>query len=231
MLRSQRTWLGNVSWLVAFLCVALYAQTAHAHTELGKAAGFTSGFGHPLSGWDHILAMIAVGLWGAQLGAPAVWVLPVVFPMVMAFGGFMGLMDIRLPGVEFGIAFSAVLLGAMVLGEVKSNKKGFLIFAATLVGVFGLFHGHAHGTEMDRTQSSAMLYSIGFVIATGLLHALGIAIGLIHRWPSGKIVLRAAGALIALGGLYFLWEAIKGEEAVATTQTLIPLLDTIRGVI
>lgn len=230
MLRPQRTALGSAAWLVAFLCVALYAQTAHAHTELGKAAGFTSGFTHPISGWDHILAMIAVGLWGAQLGAPAVWVLPVVFPMVMAFGGFMGLMHIKLPGVEFGIAFSAVLLGAMVLGEVKSNKKGFLIFAAILVGMFGLFHGHAHGSEMQEDHS-AMLYSIGFVVATGLLHALGIAIGLIHRWPSGKLALRAAGAVIMLGGLYFFWKAMKGDEPAATTHAMIPLLDIVRGMI
>src|SRR5436190_5243826 len=101
---------------LAIIAFALCTQSAYAHAEVGKAAGFANGFKHPISGWDHILAMVAVGLWGAQLGAPAVWVLPVVFPMIMAVGGFMGLIHIPLPGVEYGIAASAVLLGAMVLG-------------------------------------------------------------------------------------------------------------------
>ncbi len=130
--------------------------------------------------------------------------------MVMAFGGFLGLIRIPLPGVEYGIALSAVLLGAMVLGDVHSKNKAFLVFAAALVGTFGLFHGHAHGAEMEEGQS-AMLYSIGFVIATGTLHACGISLGLIHRWPAGRVALRAAGAVILLGGLYFLREAIEGR--------------------
>ncbi len=219
MRKSGNTRSPSVMWMLAFAAVLLWTQSAQAHVELGKAAGFANGFEHPWSGWDHILAMIAVGLWGAQMGAPAVWVLPVVFPMVMAFGGFLGLIHVKLPGVEYGIALSAVLLGAMVLGDVHSKKKGFLIFAAALVVMFGMFHGHAHGSEMEEGQS-AMLYSIGFVIATGLLHAVGISIGLVHRWPVGRLALRAAGAVITLGGIYFLWEAIKGEPPAPAPQAI-----------
>ncbi len=205
-MKPDKRWLMFVAAACALLVMT---QPAGAHIEKGQAAGFVAGLKHPWSGWDHIAAMIAVGLWGAQLGNPAIWLLPVVFPMVMSIGGFMGLVGIPLPGVEYGIAFSAVLLGAMVLGEVRSNKKEFLIFAAALVGAFGLFHGHAHGTELPEGQSG-LLYSIGFVIATGTLHALGIAIGLIHRWPAGKLVMRGAGAAISLVGVMFLWEAIHG---------------------
>ncbi len=199
------------SCLIAFAFALLWTESAHAHAETGKAAGFVNGFKHPWSGWDHILAMIAVGIWGAQLGAPAIWLLPVVFPMVMACGGFLGLIGVPLPGVEYGIAMSAVLLGIMVLGDVHSKSKAFLVFAMALVGTFGLFHGHAHGAEMEAGQS-AILYSIGFVMATGTLHACGILLGLVHRWPAGKYVLRAAGAVILLGGLYFLWAAFKGGD-------------------
>jgi urease accessory protein len=148
--------------------------------------------------------MIAVGLWGAQLGAPAIWLLPVVFPMVMAMGGFMGLIGIPLPGVEIGIALSALLLGAMVCGEIRPK----LIVAAIIVGAFGLFHGHAHGTELPPGQNG-LLYSLGFVIATGTLHAVGIALGLIHRWPAGKLAIRVAGAAIAVMGAVFLWQAFR----------------------
>jgi urease accessory protein len=211
VIESHRSFARQIlSCLVAVALVLLWTESAHAHAEAGKAAGFVKGFIHPWSGWDHILAMIAVGIWGAQLGAPAIWLLPVMFPMVMAFGGFLGLIRIPLPGVEYGIALSAVLLGAMVLGDVHSKNKAFLVCAAALVGTFGLFHGHAHGAEMEEGQS-AMLYSIGFVIATGTLHACGISLGLIHRWPAGRFALRAAGAVILLGGLYFLREAIESR--------------------
>lgn len=188
--------------LLAFSTVM--ASSAWAHVEKGAASGLVAGLRHPISGWDHILAMIAVGLWGAQLGAPAIWLLPVTFPMVMAFGGFLGLIGIPLPGIEIGIALSAITLGLMVATEARPP----LLVAAALVAIFAVFHGHAHGTELPENQSG-MLYSIGFVIATGCLHAIGIAIGLIHRWPLGQKVVRAAGAGITLAGVYFLLQAVS----------------------
>jgi urease accessory protein len=171
-----------------------------------EAIGFSSGFEHPISGLDHILAMVAVGMWGAQLGAPAIWVLPVVFPMVMAFGGMMGLMESSSQALNCPIALSAVALGFAVFREARPK----LWIAAIIVGVFAIAHGHAHGTELP-LGASGVLYSIGFVIATGLLHALGIGIGLVHRWPAGRIGLRVAGAVVAVGDVFFLWKAISGE--------------------
>jgi urease accessory protein len=181
----------------------LLASPAFAHVERGQAIGFVSGLRHPWSGLDHVLAMIAVGLWGAQLGNPAIWILPVTFPMVMSLGAMMGLLGIPLPGIEIGIAVSAILLGAMVAGEVRPK----MLVAALLVGFFAIFHGHAHGTELPAGQSG-MLYSMGFVIATGCLHAIGITLGLVHRWPAGRLALRAAGGGIAGMGVVFLWRAL-----------------------
>jgi urease accessory protein len=186
------------------VCYILFAPaSAFAHIQNGEAAGFLTGFVHPISGLDHVLAMVAVGLWGAQLGAPAIWVLPVAFPLVMAFGGMLGLMGVPIPGIEYGIAASAILLGAAVLFEVRAA----LVVTALLVGIFAIFHGHAHGTELPPGQS-ALLYSMGFVIATGCLHALGIGIGAIHRWTWGQKLLRAAGAVVAVGGVFFMWKAL-----------------------
>jgi urease accessory protein len=192
-------------WVSRWVLVALlgaFAAPAFAHAQTGRAAGFLTGFLHPISGLDHVLAMVAVGLWGAQLGAPAIWLLPVTFPLVMAFGGFLGLLGVPLPGVEFGIAASAILLGVAVMTE----RKPPLYAAAALVGFFAIFHGHAHGTELPPGQSG-LLYSMGFVVATGCLHAIGIAIGAIHRWPAGKVALRIAGGGVGIAGLYFLWRA------------------------
>jgi urease accessory protein len=188
---------------LVLLWVVAWPAAAFAHVRGGEAVGFTSGVLHPVSGLDHVLAMIAVGLWGAQLGAPAVWLLPVTFPMVMAFGGMLGLMGVAIPGIEVGIALSAIGLGVAVCCEARPK----LWVAALLVGVFAIFHGHAHGTELP-PGANGLLYSIGFVMATGLLHATGIGIGLVHRWPTGQIALRGAGALVALAGLSFLWQAI-----------------------
>src|SRR3974390_2025602 len=115
----------------------------------------------------------------------------------------LGLMGVPLPGVEYGIALSAILLGAAVMFEFRPK----LGIAAALVGFFAIFHGHAHGTELPAGQS-ALLYSMGFVIATGCLHAVGIGIGTVHRWTWGKMALRAAGAFVAFGGAFFLWKAI-----------------------
>ena len=202
-MRPTRDAMRMFAWLWAMALVLLWTPGAHAHVERGQATGFVTGFGHPWSGFDHVLAMIAVGIWGAQLGAPALWLLPVVFPMVMAQGAFLGLIGLPLPGVEVSIALSALLLGAMVCGEVRPK----LVVAALLVGAFAVFHGHAHGTELPAGQSG-LLYSMGFVSATGCLHGLGIALGLIHRWPAGKLALRGAGALIAIMGVLFLWRAL-----------------------
>lgn len=188
----------------ALAILALAPATALAHAEKGMAAGFVSGFRHPLSGWDHILAMVAVGLWGAQLGAPAIWILPVTFPMMMAFGGFLGLVGVPLPGVEVGIALSAIALGLLVALEAKLK----LPVAMAIVAVFAIFHGYAHGSELA-PGTSALAYSLGFVVATGCLHGVGILIGLLHQRPSGRPVVRVAGGVVAAAGVFFLWRAVS----------------------
>lgn len=185
------------------VALALLAAPAVAHVEGAQAQGFLSGLAHPVSGLDHVLAMVAVGLWGAQLGVPALWLLPLTFPIVMALGGLLGLLGIPLPGVEIGIAASALLLG----GAVMSGRRVPLAAALLLVGLFAVFHGHAHGTELPPGESG-LLYSLGFVIATGCLHAMGIAIGTLQRWPAGRVALRLAGGGIGVAGLVFLWRAI-----------------------
>jgi urease accessory protein len=189
--------------ILALLLLLVPAQTALAHAEQGVAAGWLTGFRHPLAGLDHVLAMVAVGLWGAQLGNPGIWLLPVAFPMVMAVGGVLGLLGVPLPGIEYGIAASAILLGAAVLFALRPP----LAAAAVLVGFFAIFHGHAHGTELPPGQN-ALLYSVGFVMATGALHAAGIGIGTLHRWSWGQALLRVAGAAVAVGGLFFMWKAM-----------------------
>ena len=190
-------------WSGVLAVILFWTDSAFAHVQKGEAAGFLSGLKHPVSGLDHVLAMVAVGLWGAQLGAPAVWVLPVAFPMVMAFGGMLGLMGVPLPGIEYGIAASAILLGIAVMFELRPP----LAIAAFVVAVFAIFHGHAHGTELPAGQSG-LLYSMGFVIATGCLHGVGITIGTVHRWVWGQRLLRLAGGVVLAGGVYFMWKAI-----------------------
>ena len=189
--------------LLAAAVAATVSAPALAHVEAGQATGLLSGFLHPISGLDHVLATVAVGLWGAILGAPAVWVLPIAFPLVMAMGALLGFLGVPLPGVEYGIAASAILLGAAVAFEVRPP----VAFAALLVGVFAIFHGYAHGSELPPGQS-ALLFSMGFVIATGALHAVGIGIGALKGRVWGGAVLRAAGSIVAAGGAFFMWKAL-----------------------
>jgi urease accessory protein len=125
--------------------------------------------------------------------------------MVMAFGGMLGLMGVALPGIEVGIAVSAIALGFAVFREARPS----LWIAALVVGVFAIFHGNAHGAELP-PGANGILYSIGFVVATGMLHATGIGMGLVHWWPAGRRALRAAGAAVALAGVAFLWRAVSG---------------------
>ncbi|MCB1725522.1 MAG: HupE/UreJ family protein [Gammaproteobacteria bacterium] len=182
-----------------FVILCTLAMPALAHEGAGAIGGFVSGFLHPIFGWDHVAAMVAVGLWGAFLGSPAIWVLPVVFPLVMAFGGALGVIGVELPAVEVAIALSAIVLGAMVAFAARPP----IWIAAVIVGVFAIFHGHAHGTELPGA-ASPITYSLGFVIATGLLHLCGIAFGLLTHWPAGRTAVRVGGGAIALAGFGFL---------------------------
>lgn len=182
------------------LALTLLASPAFAHSG-EEASGFTSGFFHPLFGWDHIAAMIAVGLWGAFLGRPAIYILPITFPLVMAVGGALGILGVPLPHVEAGIAASALVLGVCVMLAARPP----LWIAALAVGFFAIFHGHAHGTELPEA-ANPFGYAMGFVIATGLLHLSGIAFGVLTRSATGRVVVQGAGALIALAGIVFLAE-------------------------
>ena len=185
--------------LRASLLLMLTPVPAAAHTG-SLSGGFLGGFTHPLFGPDHVVAMVAVGLWGAFLGAPAMFVLPIVFPLVMAVGGVLGILGVSLPGAEIAIAASAIVLGLMV----ASAARPPLWIAATIVGAFAIFHGYAHGAELP-AGTDAAAYSIGFVKATGLLHLTGISLGLTVRWPDGRVGVRGTGAAIACAGLVFLW--------------------------
>lgn len=195
MSMNRLFWLAGLSLLLA--------SNAQAHSAAEIGGGFVSGLLHPVLGWDHVAAMVAVGLWGAFLGNPALWLLPVVFPLVMAFGGALGLSGVAVPSVEIGIALSALVLGAMIVLAARPP----LWLAGVIVAAFAIFHGHAHGTELPEA-ASPLAYSLGFVIATGLLHLAGISFGLLVRWPLGRIAVRAGGAVIALGGVIFLGNAI-----------------------
>lgn len=176
----------------------LFATPALAH-DIEGAGGFIAGFSHPLLGPDHVIAMVAVGLWGAFLGPPAIYLLPIVFPLVMAFGGVLGIVGVPLPAAETGIAASAIVLGLMVALAARPP----LWVAAALVGAFAIFHGYTHGRELP-DDANALAFSAGFVIATGVLHLCGIAFGSAARWPVGRLAVRGAGGLIALAGLAFL---------------------------
>jgi urease accessory protein len=187
----------------AALCLLLFLllpATARAHTEAGVVGGLLSGFKHPLTGLDHLVAMFAVGLWGAFLGTRAMWTLPVVFPVVMALGGAAGVLGVPLPAVETCVALSGVMLGLLVAFATKPP----LWAAAIVVGFFAIFHGHAHGAELPNS-ANALVYSIGFVISTGLLHLSGITFGLLARWPWGRVAVRAGGGVVAAVGFAFLF--------------------------
>jgi urease accessory protein len=186
-------------WFATSAAIAVLTTPALAHTTPGQAQGFVTGFLHPLSGLDHVLAMIAVGIWGAQLKRPAIWILPVAFPLVMSFGGLLGIRGVPLPGVEIGVAASAVVLGFVIALELRPP----LWVAALIVSSFAIFHGHAHGTELPKA-AAPLTYALGFVLATGLLHLSGILIGLVDWLPAGSKLLRTAGGLIAVTGLFLL---------------------------
>lgn len=183
--------------LLLALCVI--AVPAGAHSGAGIAGGFAAGFMHPLSGLDHLLAMAAVGIWGAFLGRPLVWALPVAFPLVMVVGGVLGIAGVPLPHVEVGIAASVIVLGLAIAAAWRAP----VALAVAIVAVFAVFHGHAHGTELP-TAAAPEAYAAGFVISTGLIHLTGIAIGLLGKLPHGGAILRTTGVAIAATGVWIL---------------------------
>lgn len=192
---------------LALLLAALPLTPALAHTGAGVVGGLVSGVLHPLTGPDHMVAMIAVGLWGAQLGVPAIWVLPVTFPLVMAFGGLLGVLGVPVPFTEPAVAISGIALGLLVFMNVRPP----LWCAAGLVGLFAIFHGYAHGRELP-AAADPMAYAVGFVAATGLLHLVGILIGELIKWPAGEKLVRGCGAAIGCVGVYFLLAAVGVVE-------------------
>jgi urease accessory protein len=188
-------------WLLVAMLASALPVVAWAHVESGVAGdgGFLSGFVHPLTGLDHVAAMVAVGLWGAILRAPAIWALPIAFPLIMTVGAVLGIMGIPLPGIDLGIAASAIVLGTMVAGLVRPP----LAVAIALVAFFAIYHGHPHGAALP-DFGVPLWYAAGFVVSTGLLHACGIGVGLLFRWPAGRAVVRGLGLCIGAAGLVFL---------------------------
>jgi urease accessory protein len=184
--------------LIGLLAVAVLvlASPAHAHIIDASGTGLTQGFSHPFSGLDHILAMVAVGICAAQTGRPALWVLPVAFPLAMAFGGLLGVAGVPVPGVEAGIAAAVLGLGLLIAFQVKPP----IALSIALVALFALFHGHAHGTELP-LAASPVLYGLGFVVATAILHLIGVSIGLAMRLPKGMMAIRVGGGAIAAAGI------------------------------
>jgi urease accessory protein len=172
---------------------------AFAHTGHAVASGLVHGLAHPITGIDHVLAMVAVGVLAAQLGGRALWMVPLSFVCVMAVGGALGMAGIQAPFPELGIALSVVVLGLAIALPLKLPA----LAAMALVGFFAVFHGYAHGAEMP-AAASALPYAAGFIGATALLHAAGVGLGLLFGLEGRRLghrVVRAAGGAMALFGV------------------------------
>ena len=183
--------------LTSLFAICFLPIPAFAHTGVGQTSGFIAGFSHPIGGADHLLAMIAVGLWAAQMGGRAVWVVPSTFVSMMIVGGVLGMSGVPVPYIEEGILVSVLVLGVLIAGAFRLP----LVISGILVGVFAVFHGHAHGAEMP-VAIGAISYSAGFVLATALLHVVGILSGIGLQKLNVDKVTRFAGCAIAASGIY-----------------------------
>jgi urease accessory protein len=186
----------NLTAALAALSLAAAASPALAHTGLEHATSFSSGFLHPLTGPDHLLAMVAVGLWAGLNGGRAVWAWPVAFVGVMLIGGVLGMTGVALPAVESGILASVVVLGLLVLTAARVP----VALGAAMVAIFAVLHGHAHGAELP-AAASALSYSTGFALATALLHAAGLGLAVLAVREMSRLLVRGAGGLIAACGV------------------------------
>jgi urease accessory protein len=187
---------------LAAAVVVLTPMVAFAHTGVGDTSGFVRGFGHPMSGLDHIIAMLMVGVFARQLGGRALWLLPIAFVSIMVVGGMLGMAGIEVPLVEIGIALSVVVFGVIVAFEIKAPAAT----AMGVVGLFAVFHGHAHGAEIPEV-GGGVAYAAGFMIATALLNLSGIIAGFLMgkaREYYGSVVVRLAGGLATVAGVALL---------------------------
>ena len=187
---------------LGLVAIVLTLSSASAHTGLADTSGFAHGFLHPLNGIDHVLAMVAVGVYAALLGGRALWLVPLAFVAMMAAGGALGIAGIPVPFAEIGIALSVLVLGLAIAFRLRIPA----LAAIAVVGLFAIFHGYAHGAEMPET-ASGFAYGVGFVVATVLLHALGIGLGLalaVLGEQRGRRVAQIAGALATFAGVALL---------------------------
>lgn len=185
--------------LLLTLAIATAPATAFAHVGVGDTHGFTHGFSHPVGGIDHILAMVAVGMFAAYLGRRALWLVPATFVLMMAVGGALGVAGVPVPFVEIGIAASVVVLGLAVALQWSVPT----VAAMGLAGFFAIFHGHAHGAEMP-ADASSIQYALGFMMATALLHIAGIGVGFGSQRIGARgaqLALRTSGTFMTLAGL------------------------------
>jgi urease accessory protein len=180
---------GAIGWVALY---ALAAAPAWAHIAEATGGGWSAGFAHPFSGIDHLVTMVAVGVWAVQMGERAVWLMPASFVMVMALGAMLSLAGVALPGAEDGIALSVAVLGVLLAVAARPS----LATGVAVVALFGLVHGYAHGAEMPQA-AAPLLYALGFLVATLVLHLLGIALGLAARNPLGQRLLPIGAAAMA----------------------------------
>jgi len=186
------------------LAALLLPEAAQAHVLSGEG-GFLSGLTHPVLGFDHFLAMLSVGILSAQMGGRAIWTVPTTFVIVMAFGAFIGTQNIGLPGVEYGIALSLLVLGIALAME----KKLPVVWAMIGVGFFAMFHGHAHGTEMPKIVDP-LVYAFGFLLGTACIHIAGVLIGIFaNKTAKGHTILRYVGAGISGVGVHIIYILTK----------------------
>lgn len=191
--------LASATLALAALASVVTVSAAEAHTGVSGTSGLAMGMVHPLTGIDHILAMVGVGLWAALIGGRARIAVPATFVVTMVFGAALGVLGVALPGVEIGIAVSVLALGALVALNVRATTA----VGMAVVAAFAVFHGHAHGTEMPMTVGG-FEYGAGFVMATAALHATGIALGMYMPRFLGNKALRIGGIGISMAGLALL---------------------------
>ena len=194
--------MAHILYRLFAVALTLVPTIALAHVGVGDTHSFVHGFAHPLSGLDHILAMVAVGLFAAHLGGRALWLVPLTFVSVMAIAGVFGMAGVGLPDVEIGIGMSVIVLGLAIAFQLNIST----LAAMGLVGFFAIFHGHSHGAEMPE-NASGLEYGIGFIGATALLHAVGVGLGLAIGYAGqiyGRRIVQVGGGAMATAGVAIL---------------------------